>query len=226
MPVPAILEYIPYRRRDGTLLGDMPRHAYFAGHGYAAVRVDLRGSGDSDGLLRDEYLAQEHDDAIAVIAWLSTRRWCNGKVGMIGYSWGGFNALQVAARSPPALKAIIPVHATDDRYGDDCHYMGGGLLLGNLSWASTMMAFNARPPDPLIVGDRWRAMWLERLEQPALRARMDGPSAARRLLASWLGGRGLRRHRRGDLYRRRLGRSLYQLRAAAAGEYPRRRSRR
>jgi putative CocE/NonD family hydrolase len=163
-PVPAILEYIPYRRRDGTLLGDTPRHAYFAGHGYAAVRVDLRGSGDSEGLLLDEYLKQEQDDALVVIAWLAAQPWCNGKVGMTGYSWGGFNSLQVAARRPPALKAIIPVHATDDRYGDDCHYMGGGLLLGNLSWASTMIAFNARPPDPMIVGDRWRAMWLERLE--------------------------------------------------------------
>jgi putative CocE/NonD family hydrolase len=164
-PVPAILEYIPYRRRDGTLLGDTPRHAYFAGHGYATVRVDLRGSGDSDGILFDEYLKQEHDDAIAVIAWLAGQPWCNGKVGMTGYSWGGFNSLQVAARRPPALKAIIPVHATDDRYGDDCHYMGGGLLLGNLSWASTMTAFSARPPDPTIVGERWRQMWLERLEQ-------------------------------------------------------------
>jgi len=163
-PVPAILEYIPYRRRDGTILGDTPRHAYFAGHGYAAVRVDLRGSGDSDGVLLDEYLKQEQDDALAVIAWLAAQPWCNGKVGMTGYSWGGFNSLQVAARRPPALKAIIPVHATDDRYGDDCHYMGGGLLLGNLSWASTMVAFNARPPDPAIVGDRWRAMWMERLE--------------------------------------------------------------
>ncbi len=164
LPVPAVLEYIPYRRRDGTILGDMPRHAYFAGHGYAAVRVDLRGAGDSDGLLLDEYLAQEHNDALAVIDWLSTQPWCNGKVGMMGYSWGGFNALQVAARQPPALAAIIAVHATDDRYGDDCHYMGGGLLLGNLSWASTMLAYNARPPDPLVVGERWREMWLERLE--------------------------------------------------------------
>jgi len=163
-PVPAILEYIPYRRRDGTLLGDTPRHAYFAGHGYAAVRVDLRGSGDSGGVLLDEYLEQEQDDALAVIAWLASQPWCNGKVGMTGYSWGGFNSLQVAARRPPALKAIIPVHATDDRYGDDCHYMGGGLLLGNLSWASTMIAFNARPPDPMIVGDRWREMWRDRLE--------------------------------------------------------------
>jgi uncharacterized protein len=164
VPVPAVLEYIPYRRRDGTILGDTPRHAYFAGHGYAAVRVDMRGSGDSDGVLLDEYLKQEQDDAVNVIAWLAAQPWCSGKVGMTGYSWGGFNALQVAARRPPALAAIIPVHATDDRYGDDCHYMGGGLLLGNLSWASTMLAYNGRPPDPLIVGERWREMWLERLD--------------------------------------------------------------
>ncbi len=163
-PVPAILEYIPYRRRDGTIIADTPSHAYFAGHGYAAVRVDLRGSGDSEGILRDEYLKQEQDDALAVIDWLARQAWCSGKVGMMGYSWGGFNALQVAARRPPALAAIIPVHATDDRYGGDCHYMGGGLLLDNLSWASTMLAYNARPPDPQVVGERWRAMWLERLE--------------------------------------------------------------
>jgi uncharacterized protein len=163
-PVPVVLEYIPYRRRDGTLLGDTPRHAYFAGHGYAAVRIDLRGAGDSDGLLLDEYLKQEQDDALVAIAWLAAQAWCNGKVGMMGYSWGGFNALQVAARRPPALAAIMAVHATDDRYGDDCHYMGGGLLLGSLSWASTMLAFNARPPDPAIVGPRWREMWLQRLE--------------------------------------------------------------
>jgi putative CocE/NonD family hydrolase len=163
-PVPAVLEYIPYRRRDGTLLGDTPRHAYFAGHGYAAVRIDLRGSGDSEGVLLDEYLKQEHDDAIAAIAWLAAQPWCNGKVGMMGYSWGGFNALQVAARRPPALAAIMAVHATDDRYGDDCHYMGGGLLLGNMSWAATMLAYNARPPHPTIVGERWREMWLQRLE--------------------------------------------------------------
>jgi len=163
-PVPAVLEYIPYRRRDGTIIGDTPRHAYFAGHGYAGVRVDMRGSGDSDGVLLDEYLPQEQDDALEVIAWLARQPWCSGKVGMMGYSWGGFNALQVAARRPPALAAIIPVHATDDRYGDDCHYMGGGLLLGNLSWACTMLAYNARPPDPLVVGERWRQMWFQRLE--------------------------------------------------------------
>ena len=162
-PVPAVLEYIPYRRRDATIIGDTPRHGYVAGHGYAVLRVDMRGSGDSDGVLVDEYLQQEQDDALEVIAWIARQPWCSGRVGMMGISWGGFNALQVAARRPPALKAIITVCSTDDRYADDCHYMGGALLLNSLSWASTMFAYNARPPDPLVVGERWREMWMERL---------------------------------------------------------------
>lgn len=140
-PVPALLEYIPYRKNDSTALRDSLRHPYFAGHGYAAVRVDMRGSGDSDGILYDEYLQQEQDDALEVIAWLAAQPWCTGAVGMFGKSWGGFNALQVAARRPPALKAIITLCSTDDRYADDVHYMGGCLLASDmLWWASIMLA--------------------------------------------------------------------------------------
>ncbi len=163
-PVPAILEYIPYRKRDFTRGRDEPMHHYFAGHGYAALRVDLRGSGDSDGLLLDEYLPQEHDDALEVIRWIAAQPWCSGSVGMMGKSWGGFNALQVAARRPPELKAIITVCSADDRYRDDAHYMGGCLLNENLSWGSVLMSYNAYPPDPELVGERWRAMWRDRLE--------------------------------------------------------------
>ena len=165
-PVPALLEYIPYRKNDATALRDSLRHPYFAGHGYAAVRVDMRGSGDSDGILYDEYLQQEQDDALDVIAWLAAQPWCTGAVGMFGKSWGGFNALQVAARRPPALKAIITLCSTDDRYADDVHYMGGCLLASDmLWWASIMLAYNGRPPDPKVVGEEWRAMWLDRLEK-------------------------------------------------------------
>ena len=163
-PVPAILEYIPYRRRDFTAVRDATKHAYYAGHGYAGVRVDMRGTGDSDGLMLDEYTQQELDDAVEVIAWLAAQSWCTGAVGMTGISWGGFNALQVAALRPPALKAIITACSTDDRYADDIHYMGGCLISENMSWASTMFAFNSRPPDPTVVGERWREMWMERLE--------------------------------------------------------------
>ena len=166
--VPAILEYLPYRHRDGTAVRDALTHPYVAGHGYACVRVDMRGSGDSDGLLRDEYLQIEQDDCLEVIDWIARQPWCTGAVGMIGISWGGFNGLQVAARQPPALKAIISLCSTDDRYADDVHYMGGALLTDNLRWASTMFGYQTRPPDPDIVGERWREMWLERLHAEPL----------------------------------------------------------
>jgi uncharacterized protein len=163
-PVPAVLEYLPYRKRDGTILRDQLTHPYLAGHGYAAIRVDMRGNGDSDGLMEDEYTKQEQDDALEVIAWIARQTWSNGKVGMMGISWGGFNALQVAARRPPALKAIITICSTDDRYEDDIHYKGGTLLNENLGWAATMLAYSSRPPDPKIVGAKWRKMWMERLK--------------------------------------------------------------
>ncbi len=163
-PVPAILEYIPYRKRDHTRTGDDPRHHYWAGHGYACVRLDIRGTGESEGLIADEYARQEQDDALEAIAWIAAQPWCSGRVGMTGISWGGFNSLQVAARRPPALKAIITHCSTDDRYSDDVHYMGGCLLLENFFWGSAYLMLMARSGDPLIQGERWRGQWLERLE--------------------------------------------------------------
>jgi len=167
-PVPAVLEYIPYRKRDMTRVRDERMHRFFASHGYAGIRVDLRGSGDSDGVLADEYLQQELDDGVEVIEWIASRDWCTGAVGMIGKSWGGFNGLQIAALQPPALRAVISVCSTDDRYADDVHHMGGCLLGDNLSWASVMFAYNSLPPDPEVVGNRWRRMWHERLEGSGL----------------------------------------------------------
>ena len=167
-PVPAILEYLPYRKRDGTYERDALTHPYLAGHGYAGVRVDLRGTGDSEGLLIDEYAKQEQDDGLDVIAWLAAQPWCSGTVGMMGISWGGFNGLQIAACRPPALKAIVTICSTDDRYADDAHYMGGTLLTAGLQWASFFFATLCLPPDPMLVGDRWRVMWLQRLQNVPL----------------------------------------------------------
>ncbi|TIN74280.1 CocE/NonD family hydrolase [Mesorhizobium sp.] len=164
-PVPAILEYIPYRRRARD---DTSTYSYFAGHGYAGVRVDLRGSGESDGLLADEYAKQEQDDCLEVLAWLARQLWCSGECGMMGISWGGFNGLQVAARQPPELKAVITLCSSDDRYRDDIHYLGGCMLLRNITWAAEMASHMAHAPDPAVVGERWREMWLERLENQPL----------------------------------------------------------
>ena len=167
-PVPAILEYIPYRKRDLTRARDTLNHPWLAAHGYACVRADLRGSGESDGLLVDQYRQQELDDGLMILEWLRRQRWCNGRLGMMGISWGGFNALQVAALAPPGLDAIITANSTDDLYVDNMHYMGGCLLTDNLSEATTMFSINTCPPDPALVGERWRDMWLERLRGSGL----------------------------------------------------------
>jgi len=163
-PVPAILEFLPYRKRDGTAPRDELTHPYYAGHGYACVRVDMRGSGDSNGILEGEYLLSEQDEALEVLDWIVSQPWCSGNTGIIGISWGGFNGLQIAARRPPSLKAIITIASTDDRYADDIHYMGGVMLKDNLTWGSTMFAFNSRPPDPAHVGEQWRELWMQRLK--------------------------------------------------------------
>jgi putative CocE/NonD family hydrolase len=128
----------------------------------------MRGTGDSEGVCKGEYLQQEHDDCMAVIAWLAEQPWCSGSVGMIGISWGGFNGLQLAARRPPALKAIITLCSTDDRYADDIHFMGGAVLTDKLAWGATAFAIAHTPPDPEIVGESWREMWLERLKNNGL----------------------------------------------------------
>ena len=163
-PVPALLEYLPYRKRDGTRWRDEPMHRWFAGHGLAALRVDLRGTGESEGILLDEYLPQEQADGAEVIAWIARQPWCTGAVGMLGKSWGGFNALQVAALAPPALRAVVTVCASDDRYADDAHAMGGCLLNENLTWGAMLFTLAALPPDPELFGAGWRAAWLARLE--------------------------------------------------------------
>ena len=162
-PVPAVLEYIPYRKRDGTLPRDEMMHPYVAGHGYACVRVDMRGNGESVGLMLDEYSQQEMDDAVAVIDWLSRQPWCSGAVGMMGKSWGGFNCLQAAYNQPPALKAVISVCSTTDRFMDDIHFKGGCLLGENFGWGAVMLSYSSRPADPVLRPD-WREDWLKRLE--------------------------------------------------------------
>jgi len=164
-PVPAILEAVPYRISDGTAGRDAPIYRYLAGYGYAGVRVDLRGAGESEGLLADEYAPQEQRDLLEVIDWVARQPWCDGNVGMTGISWGGFNSLQLAALRPPALKAIITAMSTDDRYADDVHYKGGCVLATDmLHWSCCMLNWQCQPPNAAAVGDRWRELWEERLE--------------------------------------------------------------
>ena len=162
-PAPAILEYLPYRKRDGTAARDESTYPLFAEAGYAGVRVDISGTGESDGDFDDEYSPRELADACAVIGWIASQRWCDGNVGMMGISWGGFNSLQVAALQPAALKAVISIGSTVDRYNDDIHYKNGCLLSANFNWSAVMLCYASRPPDPELVGEGWKETWLHRL---------------------------------------------------------------
>ncbi len=123
---PVLLEYLPYRKDDDEAVRDYGNHSYFAQRGYVGARVDIRGFGESEGKPPDrEYSAQEQRDAEEVIAWLARQSWSNGKVGMLGISWGGFNSIQMALRKPPGLKAILAVAATEELFKEDVHYMDG-----------------------------------------------------------------------------------------------------
>ena len=175
--VPVLLEYLPYRKDDAMLARDYELYAYMTAHGYAGARVDIRGTGGSGGDLPEgEYTEQEQRDAEDVIAWLAAQPWCSGAVGMWGISWGGFNAIQVALRRPPALKAIIAVDASDDLFHDDVHYIDGLLHLDE--YALMIDHLNALPPAPGFPLDEatlagrfdsepWLATWLARQQ--------DGP---------------------------------------------------
>ena len=145
---PAILEYLPYRKDDGTLPDDLGKYPYIVERGYVGARVDIRGTGRSEGHPPDrEYSEQEQRDAVEVIGWLARQPWCNGRVGMWGISWGGFNSLQVAARRPPGLGAIVPLMATEDLFQDDVHYIDGLFHVDEYELAMEIQPAITRWPD-------------------------------------------------------------------------------
>lgn len=162
-PCGAVLEYLPYRKRDSYRVMDDDIGPYLARHGIAFIRVDIRGTGDSDGWIDDEYSNQERSDCLVVIDWISRQRWCNGRVGMRGISYGGFTALQAASARPEPLKAIITACATEQRFEEDVHARGGALMGDNFIWGTLFRGILASPPDPDIVGRSWKQMWEERL---------------------------------------------------------------
>ncbi len=174
---PVLLEYLPYRKDDGTIGRDYPLHGYFARRGYIGARVDIRGTGRSEGRLPDrEYSEQEHADGLEVIDWLARQPWSTGKIGMLGISWGGFNAIQMAMLHPPALKAILAIEATDDLFQDDIHFIDGLMHVDEYEISMDQFTAITRAPDfPLdeaSLADRfdvppWKLQWL--------RHQRDGP---------------------------------------------------
>ena len=145
---PVILEYLPYRKDDWSMERDLALHSYWVQQGYVVARVDVRGTGRSEGALPDrEYSDQELKDGEAVIAWLAAQPWSNGRVGMMGISWGGFNSIQMAMRQPPALKAIIAIDATEDLFKDDVHYIDGLMHADEFELSMDLQTAITRAPD-------------------------------------------------------------------------------
>jgi putative CocE/NonD family hydrolase len=162
---PAILNTDPYRKDDWQSGWDRSLATYLAERGYAYCRLDVRGTGSSGGVALDEYTAAETRDGYDAVEWLAAQSWCNGAVGMWGLSYGGFTSLQVATLRPPHLRAIVPIQATDDRYTDDVHYVGGAMTVSELAqYAVSQVAMNALPPLPEAWGEGWRDRWHARLE--------------------------------------------------------------
>ena len=162
---PIILEYLPYRKDDWSLERDFTDYSYFVRRGFVAARLDIRGTGRSEGHTPDrEYSEQEQRDAVDAIAWLAHQPWSNGRIGMMGISWGGFNAIQMAMRTPhvPALKAILAVDATDELFHDDVHYIDGIMHADEYELSMDLQSAQTRAPDfPL--------------DEPTLHARFDNP---------------------------------------------------
>ena len=167
-PQPCLLEALPYRKDDLT-------SSYASGyehlrdeHGFAICRLDLRGTGSSSGDATDEYPPEEQADLVEVIAWLAAQEWCNGKVGIFGTSYSGFNGLQLACERPPGLGAVFSIYSSDDRWTDDVHWRGGALKLVDLvDYCHYMTPMCVLPPVPALwpedSGRTWREEWERRL---------------------------------------------------------------
>jgi putative CocE/NonD family hydrolase len=190
VPVPAILNTDPYRKDDWSSSWDLALGGYLVERGYAYCRLDVRGTGSSGGVPMDEYTEAETLDGHDTVEWLAAQPWCSGAVGMWGLSYGGFTSIQVAATRPPHLKAIVPIQATDDRYTDDVHYVGGAMTVSEKAqYAVSQVAMNALPAAPGAWGDGWLDRWRERLDATPVwlfewaRQQRDGPYWRRGSLA-------------------------------------------
>ncbi len=169
-PFATLVEALPYRMHDITASYAATYHRLVAEGGFAVLRVDVRGTGSSGGRATDEYPDEERSDLRAVFRWIAAQPWSTGRVGMFGTSYSGFNSLHMAMEDTPELGAVAAMYATDDRYTDDVHYMGGVLrALDLIDYPLYMIAMNALPPVPAMwaqVGDGdWRGEWRRRIEE-------------------------------------------------------------
>jgi len=171
-----LLEYLPYRK-DDSRARNYSLYSYFLKRGYIVARVDIRGTGNSEGrAIPYEYSDIELDDGEEVVDWLSRQDWSTGNVGMFGISWGGFNSIQMAMRNPPALKAFVAVMATENLYSEDVHYIDG--IMHTDSWMMSNDLYNALPGAPEFkLDEEWleNRFYVEPSVYTYMRHQRDGP---------------------------------------------------
>ncbi len=163
---PAILKYHPYRKDDLSQYENDALYL-FAQHGFVGIRLDIRGTGASEGHNVEEYSPEETRDCIDAINWFAKQEWCTGKLGMFGFSYSGQTSMIAALNAPEPLKAIAAAYFSDDRYSADCHYEGGSLMpfIDHAIYGPFMALRKTLPPYPEYSGEKWEEMWRERLEK-------------------------------------------------------------
>ena len=162
--VPALLTLLPYRKDAGAGLANERALRWFAGHGYASVLVDFRGTGSSDGRQRPPFDPGEADDGVAAVEWAAGQPWCDGNVGMWGHSYGAVMALRTASRQPPGLRAIIPVMGMTAPGPDFVHPAGRrGCLASLAQWATDTLLNQLLPPLHDFGSVRQQRRWQRRL---------------------------------------------------------------
>jgi len=211
---PAVFEYDPYRKDDNSVGSDVVE--YFVARGYIGARVDIRGTGRSEGHTPDrEYSRQELDDGEEIIAWLAKQPWSNGAVGIFGLSWSGFNGIQLAMRNPTALQAVITACSTERLFAEDVHYSHGIMQTDRYDFA--MDSRNPYSPSPDFPIDEatlnnrfdnppWELLWLRHQRDDAFWQEPEKSLSTLRIPVLLMGGFV-------DLYRDSVPRFLAEVKA-------------
>jgi len=143
---PTIVKEYSHLQDKGPLLSwEAPNPEFWVPQGYAVLRIDERGIGNSPGKLDilSESLKRDYYDAIE---WAGNQSWCNGKVGLIGISYLAMSQWAVASEQPPHLACIVPWEGTVDYYAEFC-YPGGIQANGFLSfwWKNGVLPHQYNP---------------------------------------------------------------------------------
>ncbi|WP_435115735.1 CocE/NonD family hydrolase [Halolamina sp. C58] len=162
-PQPVVLVYTPYHKDDLSDTRSDPMVEYLVDAGYEVVVADAVGTGASDGLVEQPFTADEGRHGAAVVEWLAERAWSNGRVGIVGKSYPGTTALEIAAEEPDGLAAIVPIHAPAKIY--DAYFDGGALAFLRTcgQWAPNFEYLPLQPPVDRSV-DGWAERWTDRLD--------------------------------------------------------------